>query len=299
MKAFWEVHCAASTMAQNPGHHVMTKMTSHLPNFRASVIVSVYRDVEKLRCVLAALDRQSVQDFEILISEDGESPEMAGFLAHVAHPRLMHLTQADQGFRKNRALNRAIRAARSDYLIFIDGDCVPHRCFVENHLNQAEAGAVCSGRRIELGPAISQALMANPAFYLEQFESPWRYLRFFNADIKNFEYGFLSHRLQHWFGRKPLALVGSNFSCHRSTLEAVNGFDEDYQSPGIGEDADIDWRFQAAGFRLKNIKFLVPLYHLWHPRGYTVSDENIQRLAQRQRSGDFVCTRGLNQADKP
>ena len=50
--------------------------------------------------------------------------------------RIKHTWHPDKGFRKNKILNQAILASESDYLIFIDSDCVPHSKFVEEHLNE-------------------------------------------------------------------------------------------------------------------------------------------------------------------
>lgn len=272
-----------------------------MAKYRATLIVSIYKDIAKLRTILETLAWQSCQDFEILISEDGAAAEVAEFLVPYRErlPNLAHLTQDDLGFRKNRALNRAIHAARSDYFIFIDGDCVPHSRFVEAHLHQAETQAVCAGRRVELGPLYSQRLIEHPDF-LHQMENPWRYLalsRSLHSDsIKNYEFGFISpllHRLTH---KRPIHIVGSNFSCSRAALEAVNGFNEEFESPGIGEDSDMEWRLNAAGYHIKNIKFLATVYHLHHPRSYVVSERNRQIMADTQAHNLWRCRRGLDQA---
>src|SRR5690606_40094222 len=47
-----------------------------------------------------------------------------------------HLWQPDDGFRKCEAMNMAIGAAASDYLIFTDGDCIPRADFVSTHLDR-------------------------------------------------------------------------------------------------------------------------------------------------------------------
>lgn len=269
--------------------------------YKATLVVSIYKDVAKLRCILDTLAWQSCRDFEILISEDGAADTVAEFLQpYLARlPNLMHLTQEDRGFRKNRALNRAILAAHSDYFIFIDGDCVPHSRFVGAHINQAEPMAVCAGRRVELGPLFSQRLIEQPEF-LQSLESPWHYLALSRAlhrdAIKNYEFGFVSPLLHHLTRNRPIHIVGSNFSCSRVALEAVNGFNEEFESPGIGEDADLEWRLAAAGYRTKNIKFLAPVYHLHHPRSYVVSERNHRIMAEAQARNLWHCQRGLDQA---
>ncbi len=270
-----------------------------MSQYRASLIVSTYQDIPKLNCILQTLRRQSAQAFEVIVSEDGESPAVRDYLAPLLaeQSNLVHLTQEDRGFRKNRALNRAIRAARSDYFLFIDGDCVPHTAFIATHLAQAEAKAVCAGRRVELGPRFSQRLIDDPDF-LHTLEHRWRYLALGPAlhrdHIKNYEFGLVSPLMHRLTASRPIHIVGSNFSCSRAALEAVNGFDEAYESPGIGEDSDLEWRLVMAGYRMKNIKLLAPVYHLHHPRSYSVAPRNAQLMAQAQAAGRYYCRRGLN-----
>jgi hypothetical protein len=46
---------------------------------------------------------------------------------------LSHVWQPDDGFRKARALNRAVVRSSCAHLIFSDGDCIPSRTFVQEH----------------------------------------------------------------------------------------------------------------------------------------------------------------------
>ncbi|MGD8568894.1 MAG: glycosyltransferase, partial [Gammaproteobacteria bacterium] len=76
--------------------------------YRASIIISIYNNIDALRLILHALSLQSEKDFEIIVSEDGESPRVREFIDTIKadFPNLIHNTQADEGFRKNTALNR-------------------------------------------------------------------------------------------------------------------------------------------------------------------------------------------------
>lgn len=265
---------------------------------KATVIVSIYRDIEALEVILYALERQSRRDFSILVSEDGEAPEVAAYLAQRKNLLpLLHLTQADVGFRKNRALNRAILAAPAQTLIFIDGDCVPHPRFVEAHLRYAGKGRVCCGRRIELGPKISTKLRKNPEL-LSHLASPLSYLmqaKSLHKDgIKNYELGFHLGWLQPWLQHRSIPIVGCNFSAHRDDLTAINGFNEAYESPGIGEDTDIEWRLRQSGAVLHDIRVTALQYHLHHPRGYQVSEHNRSLLAQTRQAKSPYCKLGLD-----
>mgnify|MGYP001822778376 CR=1 FL=1 len=101
----------------------------------STVIISVYKDDVSLNIILKSLLSQTVENFEVIVSEDGQSDAIKRCVDHFKSTDLflLHLTQDDQGFRKNIALNRAIMASNTNHLIFIDGDCVPHHTFVEAH----------------------------------------------------------------------------------------------------------------------------------------------------------------------
>ena len=79
-----------------------------------------------------------------------------------------HLWQEDCGFRKNRMLNKAVVQSRAEYLIFLDGDCIPHRKFVEEHCKARREGFVVAGRRVDLPAALSEGMsvgkVASPGF---------------------------------------------------------------------------------------------------------------------------------------
>ena len=129
---------------------------------KISLIISVYKDAENLEVILEALRYQTYRDFEIVVSEDGDYPVMKKFLAGYRHPNpIVHLTQPDVGWRKNQALNNAIRKSSGAYLVFIDGDCVPHHRFLEHHFRFSGHNTIVAGRRVKLGPKYTQIFKEN------------------------------------------------------------------------------------------------------------------------------------------
>lgn len=260
-----------------------------MPN--SSIIISVYRDTDALSLILAALHRQSQQEFEIIISEDGNDRNMANFIENVACKfPLLHLTQPDEGFRKNRALNRAIAAASSDWLIFLDGDCVPHDNFVAAHTAYAGQGIVTAGRRIELGQQWTTWLRQNPEQLrtLNHYHWWWTHIRSLSRDnIKGIELMLMPRFAAPLFNKRTINLLGCNFAAHRRDLISINGFDEEYCAAGIGEDSDIDWRLRRQNVKIVNVKFSALQWHLYHPRHYSSSKENQMRL-QRNQTADRV-----------
>lgn len=269
------------------------------PSQRATLIISVYKNTEFLRAVLDSVGRQSWKDFEIIVSEDGNSVEMREFLKNYSSPfPLLHLTQDDLGWRKNRALNRAILAANTDWLVFIDGDCVLHPRFMEFHWQLSDKEMILAGKRVKLDPDSSR-LVLDGKLAPEEMN---RYLSKNLNTIKkkggafveegffinpNSPLGFLSKI------RKMRYLKGCNMSFHRDAILKINGFDEDYSKPAVGEDADLLWRFLGMGYRLKSLRNLAVQYHLYHKESWTDQDENLAIMRHNQASKRFICKNGI------
>ena len=106
---------------------------------KSTVIISVYKDSVALALIINSLSKQTVHNFEIIVSEDGESDAIYKTISDLVEFPLpiQHLTQTDSSFRKNIALNRDIHASNTEHIIFIDGDCVVHPNFMEAHQSQS------------------------------------------------------------------------------------------------------------------------------------------------------------------
>ena len=61
--------------------------------------------------------------------------------------RAEHVWQPHEGFRRARILNQAIARARSEYLVFLDGDTLPHPQFIADHRRLGRRGAFIQGHR--------------------------------------------------------------------------------------------------------------------------------------------------------
>jgi GT2 family glycosyltransferase len=266
----------------------------------ATLIISVYTNTIALKAVLNSLENQTFQHFDIVVSEDGENAVMKDFLT--SYPFVQswqHLTQQDLGWRKNRALNRAVLAAKSDYLVFIDGDCVLHPRFMEMHHRYAQEKRILAGKRIKLNENLSQALLnqeRNP-------ESIQGYL--FKNFFKLRKLGFRFQEEGFFFDpdkpsglisklRKMTQLKGCNMSFSRTAILAINGFDEDYTRPAIGEDIDLVWRFKKAGYKLFSLRNLAVQFHLHHKENWTDQSENIRMMEGKQKANQFICLNGIN-----
>ena len=128
---------------------------------KTSIIAAFYNNIKYLKLVLAGFERQTEKDFEFIIADDGSREEIVKEIEKISSNysfRIKHIWHPDNGFRKNKILNQAILASSSDYLIFIDADCVPHSKFVEEHLKEKQNNVVLTGRRVNLSQKLTNLL---------------------------------------------------------------------------------------------------------------------------------------------
>ena len=269
-------------------------------SIQASLIITTYEMPEHLKLVCANLKRQSRQDFEVIFCDDGSGRDTAEVIAQFAQSTsipVQSVWQEHQGFRKCKILNQALIKARGDLLIFLDGDCVPHWQFVEDHLNQQEKGFYLAGRRVELGPQLSAKI--SPKWVEEgYFDWPhpsliWSALQgdseFINRSVR-----VTSPVLRSWLRMNHVVdLKGCNYSVPKSVLLALNGFDETYEGYGR-EDTDVEIRLQNYGLKIKSMKGLALQFHVWHPRReFTPANEDL--LADVKRTGRVRAIKGLSE----
>jgi glycosyltransferase involved in cell wall biosynthesis len=248
-----------------------------------AVIVTTYNRPDALEAVLEGYFEQDRLDFELLVADDGSRPDTSALVAqHAARAPfpLQHVWQEDQGFRAGAARNRALARTRAGYVIFTDGDCVPSRFFVSQHLALAQPGFFLAGSRILLSEAYTARVLAEGLRVHRHSRLDWlaawlrgdvnRALPLFAAPDGAFR------RLQplKWEGVKTC-----NFSAWRQDIVRVNGFDERYSGWGL-EDSDLVIRLLHAGVRHKSARLATPVFHLWH------RENERSQLAENQRRLD-------------
>ena len=63
---------------------------------------------------------------------------------------LIHVWQEDLGFRAGRARNLAVKSSHGEYLLFLDGDCIPRPSWISAHRRLAQRGWFVAGNRVLL-----------------------------------------------------------------------------------------------------------------------------------------------------
>ena len=256
-------------------------------NISIAVIVSTYNSPEYLRRVLEGYRVQIRHPDELIVADDGSTDETARLVADFAQSApfaVRHIWHEDHGFRLAEIRNQAVAAASADYLVFTDGDCIPHPCFIVDHLRALKSGCFVTGKRMLVSRALS------PVF-------TW-------SGTTSAIISCLSGKLSgcHHLIRLPWLVLskqgikglrGCNMAMFRSDLLAINGFNE--QITGWGrEDSELVARLFAYGARRRETPFSALVFHLWHPENSRSSlTENNRLLNETIVSGQFRCPCGI------
>lgn len=253
---------------------------------KATLIISVYKDVSALEAVLRSVALQKEKDFEVIISQDCDDTCFDQLIENFRGTfPIKHLQQADQGFLKTKMLNKAIRVSESERLIFIDGDCVLHPRFVQQYVRAIQEGRMCIGRRVNLDALTSRKIRNNEKTvpgYIEMIRNK-------STSVEE------SFPLWSLLQRKIVPLLGSNMGWYKADLVKINGFDETYVTPGFGEDSDVEFRARKAGIVPFSVRYKAIQYHLFHERP---NRENLVKMSkdlfqERIKRADYRCQFGL------
>lgn len=250
-----------------------------------SLIISVYNKIDFLKLIFAALEQQTFKQFEVVVADDGSGSDFVKELNYLTinfpFP-VKHIWQEDLGWRKNIILNKAIVAAEGDYIIFIDGDCIPHPYFIQEHYENRKQKQVICGRRVTLTDKISNTLNTNRIksknFHISlYFPLLVETLKGKETRIKQM-LRTRNKTIRGWFGKDRIkGFWGCNFSIFKDDLLSINGFDERYIYPSMGEDTDLDLRLRNNGIFPYSKKYQLTLYHIYHkPNCLKIHEMNYQ-----------------------
>jgi glycosyltransferase involved in cell wall biosynthesis len=255
------------------------------------LIVNTYNRPDYLGRVLGAVARQTTPPEEVLLADDGsDAATRRLFSAWAAAQRFAthHAWHEKDGFRRSRILNLAVAQARSDYLIFLDGDTIPHPRFVADHGALARPGHFVQGHRALVTRRAS-------AFFGAGEFSADRRRACLTRQLRGLKHVFRWPAPFCWVKTSLDGVRGCNLSAWRADLIRINGYNEDYIGWGC-EDLDLALRLMNSGVRRLDIRGHALCYHLWHPRLDRSHLEANQRLLRdstlRRR---VACEHGLKE----
>jgi glycosyltransferase involved in cell wall biosynthesis len=267
------------------------------------VVVSTYNNPRALDLALRALQRQTLTGFRLCVADDGSGSETVALLSQWQErlgDRLRHIWQADHGFRKNRILNKAIASSRADYLVFLDGDCLPSPQFVARHLELARPRRFCTGGVIRLSQAASDDIAPEGVDSGTVFGPAWLDA---HGALKNTRARLKAGLYPPWVSTLAERMTtvgrtwnGGNSSTARINLIRVNGFDENF---GYGaEDIELGFRLNNAGIRGCHLRYTAPVLHLEHQRDYADQRKKAHNRVvalQALKNGKTVTAQGIGE----
>ena len=272
-----------------------------------SVVVTTYNRSDALVAVLAGLSRQTDLNFEVIVADDGSrnehtdtvlaSPEANHLAGHLAHCKgFTHIWHPDTGFTAGKARNRGVAAARGNYLVFLDGDCVPEIDFIALHRRLAQPACFVNGSRILLSPRWTQKCLDGSENIIGRSGFYWAQ-RWLCKDVNRL-IGVLrlpdgNYRVKPGFEWKGIR--SCNMAVWRSDFEMVDGFDESFVGWGH-EDADLVLRLHHAGILRKNGFCATEVFHLWHPEASRQQESaNAMRVRERSKGNQTRADLGYAQ----
>lgn len=172
-----------------------------------SVIVPTYNRNHQILNLLNSLERQSYQEFEVIVVNDGSTDDTLSILHNYKRDTSLRLKIIDSENRgRSGSRNLGIKIANGDLIIFYDDDVRPNPRSVENHC--------------DFHLKHDNALLAGPYLYdSSKFFNDFHFYR------KNLEESWFQER-ETPTNNKSLMINGGNFSIRKEKLMAIGGFDE-------------------------------------------------------------------------
>lgn len=204
--------------------------------------------------------------FEVAVADDGSEDETLGlveeFRREAAFP-VAFTSHEHEGFQPARCRNEGVRITSAPYVLFVNCDCVLPPDHLRIHLSERRPALVVGSDSLRLpeeqSERVARGWRADEAARQAPLRERWRVTRD-DLDAK-----------LNWLFRNPgkPKLFADNIAVWRRDLSRVNGWDEKFRGWG-GEDDDLRMRLLQAGLRIRSIRNLTRVLHLWHPPDPTV-----------------------------
>jgi GT2 family glycosyltransferase len=198
---------------------------------RVSVVVCTYNGGRTLDQCLRSLRALDYPNYEVIVVDDGSTDDTRAILARFPDVRAVH--QPNRGL--SVARNVGLAQATGVVIAYTDSDCFADRDWLTHlvyQLVRSKAAAVGGPNLTPEDGWLAACVAAAPGQPTHVLES--------------------DQTAEH--------IPGCNMAFRREALEAINGFDP--QCRKAGDDVDVCWRLQQAGFWIT----FAPGAFVWHHR---------------------------------
>lgn len=261
------------------------------PAPRLGLIINTWNQPEYLDRVLHAVSNQSSAPDEVLLADDGSDDQTRQVFAKWGSRQTapaLHVWQEHVGFRRSRILNQTIARAGSAYLVFLDGDTLPHPEFISDHRLLAQKQQFIQGHRA-LVTQRAAAWFGMHSFKEDRRRALW------TGNLRGLKHAFRWPRPWRRHREDVRGVRGCNLGIWREDLIRVNGYNEEFFGWGR-EDSELAVRLINVGVRRVDARGWALCFHLWHPPASRNSlAANDELLAEAQRTGATRCQLGLEQ----
>ena len=228
-----------------------------------SVIIGTYNNVKPLRLCLKSFEMQSFKDFEVIIAMySGPDEEIRTWLESYRPGFNISMVSVNKpGFHKCKVLNQAVRKTSTEYLLFIESNCILNKNFTFEHWQRRHPGYCLCGKRIlakkELAGTIRLDMVTKGLFNGISLFGLYHALQ---GRIRYYEEGIRAL----YFFKKGAAgsLMISNFSVYKGDILSIGGFDENLDRLKTGIENDIAYRLKAAGIQMQSVRYRAIQFYL-------------------------------------
>jgi len=265
------------------------EITREMTQPSTSLIISTYNWPEALEQSLLSIKRQWVLPNEVIIADDGSTSETKELIDRIKMNfpvPIRHCWIEDRGFRLAKARNEALKVAKFDYILQIDGDIILDKYYVYDHINFAQHGSFARGSRVLLNDKVSQKV------FHKKIKQP----NIFMKGVVNFFNGMHIPLLRDFLAMKRLSIVGirgCNMAYWKKDAFKVNGYNEEIQGWGR-EDSEFVARLVNLGIYKRNLRFGGIQYHIYHreyDRELLNKNDNILNVTMKDKL--IYCKEGI------
>ncbi|MDP2208921.1 MAG: glycosyltransferase family 2 protein [Bacteroidota bacterium] len=186
-----------------------------------SIIIPTYNRLSQLKLALQSILNQDLDDYEVIVVDDGSTDGTEQYLKSLAKPKLIVISQNNKG--PAAARNAGIKLSQGKYIAFTDDDCTVPSNWLSSFKEVFESNEVDI-----IGGAVRNSNKKN--IYSEV-----------SQHITNFFVEYLNQE----GGSSPF-LTSNNIAYRADVLKKVGGFDDRFRKAG-GEERALNWKILSAG----------------------------------------------------